>query len=310
MPNVFFRAKLLWQAGEREQGFFRLNNYFKRELGQPVFMAAPRLLDSSLDSQMSFESAIWSMLNDSEILQAPFGNVFSIIWHLNPDQTWIQLLLYKNFYDDDYLWSVYDQNDYFVTKVTENNFEIDRKLATNILKNEFDIIVDVLIESALKGLLGSNAAEPPNNGRPVLPVEDIQEVKDTNWGLLKLMLLERLPKAYAECPPDFWTQLAANESEEVVIRFLHDLFTKFGHSMEVAETRWKAIKRDHEEYANAVLTALENLLNAQYDAKWVTEIVRVDAGFTDVNDGATWLKALSVALRQEKFGKLARSCYG
>ncbi len=310
MPNVFFRAKLLWQAGEHEQGFLRLNNYLKKELGKPVFGAAPRLLDSSLDSQMSFESAIWSMLNDSEILQSPFGNIFSIIWHLNPDQTWIQLLLNKNFYDDDYLWSVYDQNDHFVTKATENNFEIDRKLATNMLKNEFDIIVDILIDSALKGLLGSNADEPPNNGRPVLPVENIQEVKDANWGLLKLMLLERLPKAYAECPPDFWKQLAVKESEEFLIRFLYNLFAKFSHSTEVAETRWKATRRDHEEYANAVLTALGNLLNSQYDAKWLTEIVRVDAGFTDVNDGATWLKALSVALRQENFNKLAYSCYG
>ncbi len=308
MPNVFFRAKLLWQAGEREPGFLILNDYLEKEIGQPVFTAAPRLLDISLDSGMRFESAVWAMLNDSEILQAPFGQVFSIIWNLNPNQTWIQLLLNRNFYNDDYFWSVYGQNEDFVIKVSENDFEIDRELATSLLKNDFEMIADVLIASALKGILGSNASEQPNNGRAVLPVEDIQEVKEDNWGSLKAMLLERLPKAYADCPPDSWTQLASNEPEEVVMRFLHDLFSEFGHSIAVAETRWKVIVRDHGAYANAVRTALENLLNRKYDPEWLTEIVRVDAGFTSVKDGAAWLKSLSMALRQEDFSELSRTC--
>jgi hypothetical protein len=307
MPNVFFRVKLLWQAGERESGFLILNDYLEKEVGQPVFVAAPRLLDSSLDSGMRFESAVWAMLNDSDILQAPFGQVFSIIWNLNSNQTWIQLLLNRDFYNDDYFWSVYGKNDEFVTKVSENDFEIDREFATSLLEKDFETITNVLVASALKGILGPNASERPNNGRAILPIEDVQEVKDAYWGPLKAILLERLPKAYADCPPDFWAKLAANEPEEVVMRFLHDLFSEFGHSMEVAETRWKAIVRDHGAYANAVRTALEKLLNATYDPELVTEIVRVDGGFAEVNDGAAWLKALSLALRQEDFSELTCS---
>ena len=308
MPNFFFRAKLLWQLGERETGFLLLNESLEKEIGEPVFIAAPRLLDISLDSGMRFESAVWSMLNDSEILQAPFGQVFSLIWKLNPNQIWIQLLLNRNFYNDDYFWSVYGKNDDFVTKASENDFEIDKEFATSLLKNDFEMIADVLIASALKGILGSNASEQPNNGRAILPLEDIQEVKDENWGPLTTMLLERLPKAYADCPLDFWTQLASNEPAEVVMRFLHDLFSEFGHSIAVAETRWKVILRDHGDYANAVGTAVENLLNRKYDPEWLTEIVRVDAGFTSAKDGAAWIKALSMALRQEDFSELARSC--
>jgi hypothetical protein len=310
MPNVFFRAKLLWQAGEREPGFLILNDYLVKEIGQPVFVAARRLLYSSLDPGMSFEDAVWAMLNDSEILQAPFGQVFSIIWNLNPNQIWILLLLNRNFYNDDYFWSVYGQNEDFVIKVSENDFEIEREWATSLLKNDFEMIADVLIASALKGILGSNASEGPNNGRAVLPLEDIQEVKEENWGSLKAMLLERLPKAYADCPPNFWTQLASNEPEEVVMRFLHDLFSEFGHSIAVAETRWKVIVRDHGAYANAVRTALENLLNRKYDPEWLREIVHVDAGFTTVKDGAAWIKALSMALHQQDFSELADSCSG
>lgn len=308
MPNVFFRAKLLWKEGERKSGFLLLNDYLEKDIGQPVFIAAPRLLDSSLDLEMSFENAVWSMLNDSELLQAPFGRVFTLIWKLNPNQTWIQLLLNRNFYNDEYFWTVYGRNEEFVTKVVENDFQIDSKYATSILKNEFEMIANVLVASAVKGILGANASERPNNGRAVLPVEDIQEVKDENWGALKAMLLERLPKAYADCPPDFWTQLASNEPEEVVMRFLHDLFSEYGHSIAVAKTRWTVIVRDHGAYANAVRTALENLLNTKYETEWLTEIVRVDAGFTSVKDGAAWIKALSMALRQEDFSELALSC--
>lgn len=280
-----------------------LNNYLEDEIKQSVFEAA-RLLDSSLDPEMSFETAVWVMLNDGEILKAPFGKVFSIIWNLNPNQTWIQLLLIRDFYNDDYFWSVYGENEAFIDKVSETDFEIDRELATSFLVSDFETIADVLAASALKGILGPNASERPNNGRAVLPIEDIREVKDENWGPLKAILLERLSKAYVECPIDFWIRLANDEPEEVVIRFLHDLFSEFGHPMEVAEMRWRAIVRDHAAYANAVCLALEKLLSTTYDPKLLTEIVRVDGGFIEVNNGAAWLEMLSSALRQENFSGL------
>ena len=304
MPNVFFQSKLLWQTGERRSAIEMLNSYLEKKIGQLAFVAAPRLLNSSLDPKMSFESGVWAMFNDNETLKAPFGQVFSIIWNLDPNQTWIQLLLNRDFYNDDYFWSVYGENETFIEKISENDFEIEREFAASLLASDFETIADLLIASARKGILGSNASERPNNGRAVLPIEDIQEVKYENWGTLKAILLERLPKAYAECPVNFWVKLADDEPEEVVMRFLHDLFSEFGHSMEVAEIRWKAITRDHKAYANAVCLALEKLLNTPYDPEWLTEIVRIDGGFMKVNNGAAWLEMLSSSLQQKSFSEL------
>lgn len=267
MPNAFFRAKLLWKTGEREAGFLLLNDYLKNNLGQPVFQLSSQLLQTSWLEQ--FENAVMVMLIDYRISTTPFSQVFSLIWDLDPSQRWIDFLLGRDLRED----------------------------------SNPEILANALISKASKGLLGPSPTERPNGGRAVLPIEEVRQVEF--WGKLRVILLDRLPEAYSSCSKNFWAQLATQESEAVVIRFLHDLFVHFSHPIDVAETRWKVIVRDHRDYANAVLIALETLLNSTKDTDWLTEIVHIDAGFTFVSDGSTWLRILFSALEQQDFARLA-----
>ena len=170
----------------------------------------------------------------------------------------------------------------------------------------FDAIADALSESAAKGLLAPDF-EGPNSGRPALPIEEIKLVKEERWGPLKQILVRRLTKAYADCPNDFWLRLAMNEPTDVLTRFLHDLFGKYSHPMDVAELRWKAIRQDHPPYATAAVVSLEHVLRTCNDPQFLSDLVRIDAGLMTVEDGKLWLGALSVALQTEDFGSLPES---
>ena len=283
MPNIFFRAKSLWDAGERESAFFLLNDYLEKSLGHPVFQdASPLYKGSPFGQPRDFYTEVYLLITTYRIPDVSFGSLFRLIWILNPHQRWITALLEADLYSRFYFE------------------ESSEKL--NIRKAELNAIADVLVEAALKGLLGSDPNEEPFIRRAVLPIERIQEIEDWTWGPLKSILLERLPKAYAACSSDFWVQLAATELEEFVIRFLQDIFLDL--SVENGELRWKVIVRYRSSYANTVKNSLERLLSNNLDSDWLTEIVRVDAGFTSVTDGAAWLAALSLALRLEDFSDL------
>jgi hypothetical protein len=286
MPNAFFRAKSLWDAGHLEDGLGVLNAYLDQELGAPAFVPTPRILYEGAFPRL--ELAVFSMLSDNRHLQATFGEVFVQIWKLYPHTIWIGVLLEHNFYDDD------------------EYFDFENISAEASRERDFSIIATAIVDSAVRGIVGPDY-EGPNNGRPILRIEDIQAVPDSNWGLLKNVLLSRLPNAYAACPPDFWARRAANEPDELLMWFLHDLFLEFGHPLDVIEARWKAIRRGQPAYADAAVIALEMVLNTQHDPDWFTDVVRIDAGVKEVDDGTAWLRSLSEALRQEDFSRLIGS---
>jgi hypothetical protein len=284
MPNCFFVTKRRWEAGDLTGSVHSLNECLERELEGPAFSPGPRIFNSNHFAR--FETAVAAMLSDGHMRRTSFGALFAVIWRCHPDQIWVGVLLDFNFFE------------HF------ERFGFDEALVEPLRQlGGFDAIVDALGESALKGLLAPDF-EGPNSGRPTLRIADVEKVKEERWGPLKQMLLSRLKEAYEQCPKDFWARLAVSEPEDVLIRFLHDLFGNFRHPPDVAELRWKAITRDHPAYATAVLTSLEHVLQSCDDPQWLTDVVCIDAGFTSVEKGKQWLDVLLVALRTADFNAL------
>jgi hypothetical protein len=220
-------------------------------------------------------------------LRAPFAAVWTLIWELDPNEIWLSLLLNYNFEQE--IDSVWDEPE-------------DMPAAST--SQDFSKLVAVLLESARKGILSPNAIDTPNGGRAVLTIAQIQEIEEAKWGILKEMLLEKLPSAYGECPSDFWQQLAITEPTEVVLRFLPNLFAYYNQTLETAQLRWQVITDRFEGFSTAVMTSLNTMLTANHDPKWLTEVVQADAGFTTVEDGTAWFQILQEALINHDFSKL------
>ena len=286
MPNCFFVAKRRWEAEDLAGGARTLNECLERELGGPAFEPHSRVFNSQYFAR--FDTGVAAMLSDEHMRKTSFGALFAVIWRWHPDQIWIGVSVDFNFFEH------FDR------------FGFDEALVEPLRQlGGFEAIVGTLCDAAVKGLLAPEF-EGPNSGRPALPLADIERIKDERWGPLKPVLLKRLKEAYEQCPKDFWARLAANDPEGVLIRFLHDLFGNCPHPMDVAELRWKAITRGHPAYAAAVLTSLEHVPRTRSDDRqWLTDVVRIDAGFTSVEDGSQWLSALLMALRASDFTDLA-----
>ncbi|GEM_PF-6742355 len=282
MPNVFFKAKYLWDVGDRKLAFLMLNNYFENKLECPVFQHTCEFYEIFHFGQPNnFYTEVALLVTTCRLPEVSFCCLFSEIWDLDPHQRWINILLNTELCSDYYL------------------AEPSEKLRKNA---DFKLVTELLVKAALKGILGDNPNEEPFVRRAVLPIDRIQEVGNSAWGTLKEMLLERLPEAYSACPPDFWAQLALREPEEVVMRFFHDVFLDI--PVETAELRWKSIIRYHPSYADAIHNSLRKLLTLNGSPNWLTTMVKIDAGFTLVNDGAAWLESLSVALKKVNFKTL------
>ena len=284
MPNCFFVAKRRWEADDRVGGLQTLNDCLERELGGPAFAPATRLFDS--DYFASFESAVGTMLSDEHMRQTSFGKLFAILWRWHPDEMWISVLLNFNFFE------------HF------ERFGFDEELVEPLRQlGGFDEIVDALGESAANGLLAPDF-EGPNSGRPTLRMSEVENVNEEHWGSLKQLLLRRLKAALDGCPNDCWARLAADQPEDVLIRFLHHLFGNSPSRMDVVSSRWKAITRDHSAYAAAVLMSLQDVLKNSSEPRRLTDVVRVDAGIMSVESGRQWLDMLLVALRSADFNSL------
>lgn len=285
MPNIFFEAKSLWEAGERERGFLLLNDYLENQLKHPVFQDASLLYkEPPFGKPRDFYTEVYLLITAYRLPDVSFCSLFPLIWQLNPHQRWINALLEADLYSEFYF--------------EESEKRLNRQV-------ELEIIADVLLKAAFKGLLGSDLNEEPFIRRAVLPIERIEEINDWTWGILKSILLERLPEAYANCPLNFWVQLAKTELEEFVSRFLQDVFLDL--PIETAALRWKVIVCYRSSYADTVKNSIEKLLADNHNFDWLTEMVRVDAGITSVSNGFVWLKALSLALQQENFSSLLQA---
>jgi hypothetical protein len=273
MPNALFRAKEVWDGGDRQSGLAILQQDLESEINQVAFEPEPRLFFP--DSFGQFEGAVFSMLDSATMLKAPFGLVYAPIWRMDPSAQWIGLLRHHTFNDP-------------------LDFEEFADLELPPLEFAFPAIVDTLTASARTGLLAPDY-EGPNNGRPVLRMADVDEIDDAQWGELKPMLRSALPAAYAESPVDFWERLADDDSEGVVVRFLHDLFLDHRPALDLSDTRWKLIVEQQPPYAAAVQRALEKLRASDHPVDYLTELVRIDAGLL-VDDGRAWLDQLQDAL--------------
>jgi hypothetical protein len=284
MPNCFFVAKRHWEGQDLVGGVDLLNQCLERDLGKPAIAADERIFNSR--HFLRFETAVSAILADVHMRKASFGALFAAIWRWEPDQIWVGLLLDFNFF------------------AHFDHFGFDEALVEPLVQIAgFDAIADALSESAAKGLLAPDF-EGPNSGRAALPIEEIKLAEEKRWGPLKQILERRLTKAYRDCPNDFWLRLAMNEPTDVLTRFLHDLFGKYSNPMEVAELRWKAIKEDHPPYAMAAIVSLEHVLQTCSDPKFLSDVVRIDAGLMTVEDGKLWLGALLVGLRTADFSSL------
>ena len=288
MPNVYFKARMFWRLGERERAISLLNEYIEGKTNKIAFLPTKRYFKS--DKMDWFDTAVSIMLNDGYVLRIPFGQVFPILWSLDPYQNWIELLLAHD----------------FSKEVDSELFEEEEPVDLDNSDSDLRLIANALLSSAEKGILGSNSSEHPNGGRPVLPVDWVKEVDDTHWGLLKNLLLDKLPNAFAACPPDFWERLALDEPLEVLERFLHDLFLRYDHPLDVIETRWKVIRRDFAPYASASIMALSNVLRDIQNLDTLNDIVRIDAGILSTNDGKAWLESLLYAMQTEDFSNVSR----
>lgn len=280
---------MLWDQGNRQGGFDLLNSYLGGKLGSPPFIPRQQLFESELFS--SFYHAIIKLMLDTYMLRSDFQVVFPEMWKLDPSQYLVVILLQKDFSKE-----VYSE----MLDPFEEVLELEIKNG----EEEFSAIVDVLVESATKGILGADPSERPNGGRSVLSIQEISNVQDSKWGKLKELLLNKLPEAYATCPPTFWEKLALEEPEDVFFRFLHDLFLIHCSPVEVVESRWKLISNYYKPYSKAVLESFQALLNSNYNEEYLLEIVHVDAGFILVENGRKWLESLYYALTKSDFREL------
>jgi hypothetical protein len=282
MPNAFYQAKLLWEAGQMSEALDLVNRNFEAVLGNRAFEPDTRLYSGAFTH---FPNALFAVANDPGMLRIGFGAYFAGIWSLDPDDLWIGLLLNYDFYPQ--------------PKLAEDEDERVGWPRTS----EFASIESALAVAARKGLLAP-ADEGPNNGRPVLDLERIKAVPESRWGALKRILLESLASAYEACPQDFWERLALQEPADVLERFLHDLFARYHRPIPDIQLRWAGIVRYQKAYAGAVLSVLDLVLDRNRDQAHLTEIVRVDAGFPMVDDGISWLASLRGALGNGDFSVL------
>lgn len=273
MPNALFRAKEIWDGGDHERGLAILEEHLERELGEVAFEPEPRIFYPNAFGAL--EGAVFSMLDSPTMLKPPFGRVFAQIWELNPHSQWIGLLRHHEFTDP------LDYEEFADLDLPPVDFA-------------FETLVEALANSARRGLLAPDF-EGPNNGRPVLRLNDIEAVDEASWGTLKSMLATALRQAYATCPPDFWERLVVDDAEGVLTRFLHDLFLDHRPPLDVAEARWTVILEQQPAYAAAAQSALRRVRAFTYPSGYLTELVRVDAGFR-VDNGNVWLDLLQERL--------------
>lgn len=291
MPNVYFRAKHLWEHGDREGGFALINHAISDHIGNEPFARPDTLLSGSFVSR--YELLVGNLLSETFVnsartfLQAPFGRVWAALWMLDRFDYWVHILLRYDFFRRPEAIGFDDEK--FTPPMNE--------------ERDYDSIIDVLAESARKGELSPHGHDQPNGGRPVLTLEMLDAVNDVRWGALKPRLRTRLAEAYEMTPADPWRCRMGEDPEGIAIDFLHDLFGRYGSPSSAAEARWKAIRRDHPAYAHAAQEALGRLLD-HASPVYANEVVKYDAG-RDVADGAVWLQALTKALETEVFSALA-----
>ena len=220
-------------------------------------------------------------------LLAPFGRVWAVLWELDRHGEWVDILL---------------QYDFF--RLPEAiGFDFEEFAPPQNDDGDFDAIVQVLEASARSGKLSPDPADDPNGGRPVLALASIDVVDDARWGPMKPRLKARLAAAYAASPANPWKRRIEEDPEEVVTDFLHHLFSRYGGSPNSGiEPRWGAIRRAHAAYADAVRSALAELL-ARATPTQAADIVKYDAR-RDVSDGIAWLQDLARALDSGSFSNL------
>lgn len=283
MPNAMVVARLQWDSGSRLSGFKTLNNYLEVRLHQPALRISQQLLNSDLFER--FFVALVKMMGDNRLLIAPFGDVFSEIWSLFPHQTTIDVLLAKDFSEPSH------------GRIFDLETDDDPR---------FEAIVSALSKSAAKGTLGSNPSELPNGGRPILSIPMLRSVEYSKWGTLKPVLIEELIAAYAKCPRNFWEIHSRQEPIDCLVRFLHELFIVYTHSIEDASLRWDLMQHQFKDYARSVQISLNTVLenNSSRPSEWYTELVQIDAGFPQVQDGHHWLTTLAHSLSSGDFATL------
>jgi hypothetical protein len=281
MPTAYFRAKYLWNHGERDPAFELLRQAIAGSIGADPFVRPDYWMAGA---SSAFESVVVDLLTGTFLnsarpfLLAPFGRVWAALWKLDHFDYWLHVLLGYNFF----------------AAPEALGFDEEELAAPANDDLDFEAIVGVLDETARKGGLSPNLEDRPNGGRAVLALEKIDAVDDARWGALKPRLRTRLAAAYAASPADPWKRRVEDEPDGVVIELLHDLFGRHGSPNSAIQPRWDAINARHPAYANAVRAALQKLLRAASTAD-LTPIVTFDAG-RDVPDGAAWLQALAKAL--------------
>jgi len=291
MPGEFFRAKYVWEHGDREQAFELLRQAIGAKIGTDPFARPDYLTAGSRVGR--YESFVASLLPGTFInsarpfLLAPFGRVWAALWELDQYIEWIDILL---------------QYDFFRAPEAIGFDEEEFAPPAND-ERDFNAIVQVLEASARKGELSPAPEDEPNGGRPVLTLERIDAVEDARWGALKPRLRARLAEAYAASPTAPWKRRIDEDPEGVAINFLHDLFSRYGGSPNSAVAgRWEAICRLHSAYADAARKALAKLLSS-VTAAHAVDIVKFDAR-RDVPDGIAWLQGLAKALDTGVFSDL------
>jgi hypothetical protein len=291
MPGDYFRAKYLWEHGDRDGAYELLRQAIGSKIGADPFVRPDYLMAGS--SIEEFESLVSNLLPGTFVnsaqpfLLAPFGRVWAALWELDPYNGWIDLLLRYDFF-----------------RAPEAiGFDLEEFAPPQNEDRDFDAIIHALEASARSGKLSPDPADDPNGGRPVLALASIDAVEDTRWGPLKPRLTSRLTDAYSSSPTDPWKRRLEDDPEGVVTDFLHHLFSRYGEASNSSiEPRWRAIRRAHPAYAEAVRSALAKLLGS-VTATRAADIVKFDAR-RGVSDGAAWLHDLAQALDSGSFSNL------
>src|SRR4051812_48456507 len=283
MPGDYFHAKYLWEHGDRDGAFELLRQAIGTKIGADPFVRPDHLMAGS--SIGEFESLVANLLPGTFVnsaqpfLLAPFGRIWAALWELDPYIGWIDLLLRYDFF-----------------RAPEAiGFDLEEFAPPPNEQRDFDAIIHTLEASARSGRLSPDPADDPNGGRPVLALASIDAVDDARWGALKARLKSRLTDGYAASPADPWKRRVEEDPEAVVIDFLHHLFSRYGEASNSSiEPRWRAIRRAHPAYAEAVRSALAKLLDS-VTATRAVDIVKFDAR-RDTPDGVAWLRELAQVL--------------
>ncbi|MCP4160823.1 MAG: hypothetical protein GY760_12185 [Deltaproteobacteria bacterium] len=291
MKNIFCEAKVLWENKAHKESLEVLNKYLGTKLGNIT------IGEEKIDETISvydlervasnkyftdFEAFLGHALGNNENLLVPYSHIFYYLWKIAPFNCLAVSLIVKDFSQQDYL-VLYGLDEMGLKRsISENN----------------DMIVEVLVDSAKKGILGPGMhhRDLPNYFQSDLLVESMEEIDDKCRGDLKGKLLTRLPPVYEEVSKDPVTAIIQNSPEELTSRILYIIFSECCHDAELIGKRLEAIE-SRSRFGELIIESISYIYE-NYGEEDIYGMVSTNAARINLKSGKEWLSFLLEAIKK------------